>query len=86
METKELIEQLRACGERSCGECLDIESCVGPNWLLRKAAECIEYLASEDVILISREALIKKIFPYGMPDNGNYSINAKAVMKAITED
>ena len=33
--------------------------------------------------LISREALIKKIFPYGMPDNGNYSINAKAVMEAI---
>jgi hypothetical protein len=33
--------------------------------------------------LISREALIKKIFPYGMPDNGNYAINAKAVMEAI---
>lgn len=33
--------------------------------------------------LISREALIKKIFPYGMPDNGNYPINAKAVMEAI---
>ena len=38
---------------------------------------------SED--LISREALIKKIFPYGMPDDGNYPINAKAVMKAILE-
>ena len=35
--------------------------------------------------LISREALIKKIFPYGMPDGGNYPINAKAVMKAILE-
>ena len=35
--------------------------------------------------LISREALIKKIFPYGMPDDGNYPINAKAVMKAIME-
>lgn len=35
--------------------------------------------------LISREALIKKIFPYGMPDDGNYPINAKAVMKAILE-
>lgn len=34
---------------------------------------------------ISREALIKKIFPYGMPDDGNYPINAKAVMKAILE-
>ncbi len=33
--------------------------------------------------LISREALIKKIFPYGMPDDGDYPINAKAVMKAI---
>ena len=33
--------------------------------------------------LISREALIKKIFPYGMPDNGNYPISAKAVMEAI---
>lgn len=35
--------------------------------------------------LISRSALIKKIFPYGMPDDGNYPINAKAVMKAIIE-
>ena len=35
--------------------------------------------------LISREALIKKIFPYGMPDDGNYPINAKAVMKAIMD-
>ena len=35
--------------------------------------------------LISREALLKKIFPYGMPDDGNYSINAKAVRKAIEE-
>jgi hypothetical protein len=41
------------------------------------------YSVSED--LISREALIKKIFPYGMPDDGNYPINAKAVMKAILE-
>lgn len=38
---------------------------------------------SED--LISREALIKKIFPYGMPDDGNYPINAKAVMEAIMD-
>ena len=35
--------------------------------------------------LISRDDLIKKIFPYGMPDGGNYPINAKAVMKAILE-
>ena len=33
--------------------------------------------------LISRPELIKKIFPYGMPDGGNYPINAKAVMDAI---
>ena len=76
METKELIEQLRACGERYCGDCPDIEVCIGPNWLLQKAADALE-------VSISRDALIKKIFPYGMPDNGNYSINAKAVMEAI---
>ena len=35
--------------------------------------------------LISRKDLIKKIFPYGMPDDGNYPINAKAVMKAILD-
>ena len=78
METKALIELLRSCGERNCPVCPDVESCAGPSWLLLKAAERLE--AS-----ISREALIKKIFPYGMPDDGNYSINAKAVMKAITE-
>ena len=38
---------------------------------------------SED--LVSRSDLLKKIFPYGMPDDGNYPINAKAVMKAILE-
>lgn len=35
--------------------------------------------------LISRKALIEKMFPYGMPDNGNYGINARAVMKAVME-
>ena len=44
METKELIEQLKSCGDRSCGECQDIECCIGPNWLLRKAAEKLEEL------------------------------------------
>ena len=29
------------------------------------------------------ERLIKKLFPYGMPDNGNYGINAKAVRETI---
>ncbi len=32
---------------------------------------------------IDSEALKKKIFPYGMPDNGNYGLNAKSVMVAI---
>ena len=32
---------------------------------------------------IDPEKLIKKLFPYGMPDNGNYGINAKAIRKAI---
>ena len=76
METKVLIEQLRDCGERICGECPENEFCVGPNWLLLKAAERLEKS-------VSREALIKKLFPYGMPDDGNYSINAKAVAEAI---
>jgi hypothetical protein len=76
METKELIEQLRSCGEKNCPMCEDVESCVGPSWLLLKAAERLEGS-------VSREDLIKKIFPYGMPDDGNYPINAKAVMEAI---
>lgn len=33
--------------------------------------------------LISRNALLSKMFPYGMPDNGNYGINARAVRDAI---
>ena len=76
LETKNLIDMLKSCGERDCFECPEIEYCVGPNWLLKKAADALE-------VSISREALIKKIFPYGMPDNGNYGINAKAVMEAI---
>ena len=47
METKELVEQLKSCGERSCGRCPDIEECVGPAWLLKKAAEKIEELYGE---------------------------------------
>lgn len=34
---------------------------------------------------IDSEALKKKIFPYGMADNGNYGINAKSVMVAIED-
>ena len=33
--------------------------------------------------LISRKALISKMFPYGMPDGGNYGINARAVRDTI---
>lgn len=32
---------------------------------------------------IDADALIKKIFPLGMFDNGNYAVNARAVKKAI---
>ena len=44
METKELIDLLRSCGNKNCAECEDIESCIGPNWLLLKAAERLEEL------------------------------------------
>ena len=33
--------------------------------------------------LISRSKLLAKMFPYGMPDNGNYGINARAVRDAV---
>ena len=79
METKELIEWLKSCAEKNCAVCPEIEECVGPAYLLQKAADALEELSG------GREALIKKIFPYGMPDDGNYPINAKAVMKAIME-
>ena len=46
MTTEDLIEQLKSCGERSCGSCPDIECCIGPNWLLRKAADKLEEFAS----------------------------------------
>ena len=42
METKELIEQLKSCAEKNCAVCPDIEECVGPAWLLKKAAERID--------------------------------------------
>ena len=44
METKKLIELLKSCGERDCGRCPEIECCIGPNWLLLKAAERLEEL------------------------------------------
>ena len=44
IETKELIEQLRECGNRVCAECPYVEECVGPGWLMLKAAERLEEL------------------------------------------
>ena len=44
METKELIELLKSCAEKNCPMCPDIEECVGPAWLLQKAAEKLEEL------------------------------------------
>lgn len=44
METKELIEQLKCCAEKNCPVCPEVEECVGPAYLLRKAAERLEEL------------------------------------------
>ena len=46
MKTEELIAQLKHCGERRCGRCPDIECCIGPNWLLQKAADKLEELVT----------------------------------------
>ena len=45
METKELIEQLKSCAEKNCAVCPEIEECVGPAWLMQKAAEKLEELS-----------------------------------------
>lgn len=47
METKELIGLLKSCAEKNCAVCPEIEECVGPAWLLRKAAEKLEELYGE---------------------------------------
>ena len=47
METKELIEWLRSCAEKNCPMCKDVESCTGPSWLLRKAADRLEELTEK---------------------------------------
>ena len=47
MTTEKLIELLKNCGERDCGRCPEIECCIGPNWLLRKAAEKLEEFVSK---------------------------------------
>jgi hypothetical protein len=48
METKELIEWLKSCAERGCPQCPDIEVCMGPSWLLQKAADRLEELTAEE--------------------------------------
>jgi hypothetical protein len=54
-------------------------------WLSRMDGETVEVFAElfEKVVEADRERLIKKMFPLGMPDNGNYGINAKAVWNGI---
>lgn len=54
-------------------------------WLSRMDDETIEVFAGlfEKVVAADRKRLIKKLFPLGMPDNGNYGINAKAVRMAV---
>ena len=54
-------------------------------WLSRMDGETVEVFAGlfEKIREVDRERLIKKMFPLGMPDNGNYGISAKAVWMAI---
>lgn len=54
-------------------------------WLSRMDSETVEVFAGlfEKIREADRERLLNKMFPLGMPDNGNYGINAKAVWKAI---
>ena len=47
MTTEELIELLRSCSEKNCPVCPDVEECVGPGWLLRKAADRLEELIAK---------------------------------------
>lgn len=54
-------------------------------WLSRMDSETVEVFSGlfEKIHEAERERILKKIFPLGMPDNGNYGINAKAVRVAI---
>lgn len=54
-------------------------------WLSRMDSETVETFSGlfEKIKVADREGLLKKMFPLGMPDNGNYGINAKAVWRAI---
>ena len=48
MDTRELIALLKSCAEKNCPMCPDVEECVGPSWLMGKAAEKLEELASKE--------------------------------------
>ena len=54
-------------------------------WLSRMDGETVEVFSGlfEKIMIADREKLLKKMFPLGMPDNGNYGINAKAVWSAV---
>lgn len=82
-----VIRGLECCTDGDCPSCpyFGEAACdVARNReVLELLREYRELLRNGD--MISRSGLIKKIFPYGMPDDGNYGINARAVMKAITE-
>ena len=54
-------------------------------WLSRMDGETVEVFAGlfKKVVEADHERLLNKMFPLGMPDNGNYGINAKAVWRDI---
>lgn len=54
-------------------------------WLSRMDGETVETFSGlfAKIKISDREKLLKKMFPLGMPDNGNYGINAKAVWRTI---
>lgn len=54
-------------------------------WLSRMDGETVEVFAGlfKKVVEADHERLLNKMFPLGMPDNGNYGISAKAVWRDI---
>ena len=54
-------------------------------WLSRMDGETVETFSGlfGKIKEADRKRMLKKMFPLGMPDNGNYGINAKAVWRAI---
>lgn len=88
-----VIAGLECCTERSCTKCPYLGQEMYCMAVLEKDAlellkvqksmleKASEVQKSGD--LISRKALLSKMYPYGMPDNGNYGINARAVRDAV---